>query len=118
MQASRAADRFLTNGAGFKNCELEMEGNAMPRYVVERIFKDGLSIPVNPEGAKACDTVISNNAEAGATWLQSFVSKDHKKTYCIYDGPNENAIRKAAERNGLPVDSIMEVSVLDPYFYH
>lgn len=90
----------------------------MPRFVVERNFKDGLSIPVNPQGAKACDTVIANNAEAGATWLQSFVSKDHKKTYCIYDGPNENAIRKAAERNGLPVQSITEVSVLDPYFYH
>ena len=42
----------------------------------------------------------------------------HAKTYCVYDGPNEEAIRKAAQRNGLPVDSIVQVSVLDPYFYH
>jgi hypothetical protein len=28
------------------------------------------------------------------------------------------AIRQAAETNGLPVDQITEVSVLDPYFYH
>jgi hypothetical protein len=27
------------------------------------------------------------------------------------------AIRKAAEVNGLPVDQITEVTVLDPYFY-
>ena len=32
------------------------------------------------------------------------VTPDRKKTYCIYDGPNEDAIRQAAERNGLPVD--------------
>jgi hypothetical protein len=90
----------------------------MPRYVVERTFKDGLSVPVTSQGAKACSTVIANNAVSGTTWLHSFVSKDHKKTYCIYDGPDENAIRQSAERNGLPVDSIVEVSVLDPYFYH
>ena len=29
-----------------------------------------------------------------------------------------DGIRKAAEKNGLPVDRITRVSVLDPYFYH
>jgi hypothetical protein len=91
---------------------------AMPRYVVERTFKDGLSIPVTNEGAQACRTVVNNNESVGVTWVHSYVSKDHKKTYCVYDGPDEKAIRVAAERNGLPVDSISEVSVLDPYFYH
>jgi hypothetical protein len=90
----------------------------MPRYVVERTFNDGLAVPVTSQGAKACNTIIVKNADCGATWLHSFVSKDHKKTYCIYDGPNEDAIRQSAERNGLPVDRIVEVSVLDPYFYH
>jgi predicted ATPase len=33
-------------------------------------------------------------------------------------GPTPESIRTAAESNGLPVDSIVEVSVLDPYFYH
>jgi|GEM_PF-4814344 len=32
------------------------------------------------------------------------------------DGPNKSAIRKAAEANGLPVDSVSEVSY--SYFYH
>lgn len=90
----------------------------MPRYIIERTFKDGLSIPTTNSGAQACRTVVDNNTGVGVTWVHSYVSKDHKKTYCVYDGPNEKAIREAAERNGLPVDSIAEVSVLDPYFYH
>jgi hypothetical protein len=90
----------------------------MPRYVIERTFKDGLTIPTTNDGAKTCETVVDKNAGVGVTWVHSYVSKDHKKTYCIYDGPNEAAIREAAQRNGLPVDSISEVSVLDPFFYH
>jgi hypothetical protein len=90
----------------------------MPRYVVERTFKDGLFIPATNEGAAACKTVVDKNGDLGVTWVHSYVSTDHKKTYCIYDGPSPDSIRKAAERNGLPVDSISEVSVLDPYFFH
>jgi hypothetical protein len=35
----------------------------------------------------------------------------------IPDGPNPDAIRPVASKNGLPVDRITEVKVLDPYFY-
>jgi Protein of unknown function (DUF4242) len=90
----------------------------MPRYLVERTFKDGLRIPVNTGGKELCQTVVANNASSGVTWVHSYVSADKRKTYCIYDGPNEAAIRETAERNGLPVDSIVPVTVLDPYFYH
>lgn len=38
-------------------------------------------------------------------------------TYRTYDGPSPEAIWQATERNGLPVDRITRVSVLDPYFY-
>jgi hypothetical protein len=89
----------------------------MPRYVVERSFPDGLNIPVNAEGAAACIGVVNRNAEEGVTWVHSYVSDDHRKTWCIYDGPNPEAIRKVAARNQLPVQSINEVQVLDPYFY-
>lgn len=90
----------------------------MPRYVIERLFKQGLSIPATDEGAKTCGSVVEKNRDLGVTWLHSYVSKDHTRTYCIYDGPNEDAIRQAAQRNGLPVESVVEVSVLDPYFFH
>jgi hypothetical protein len=89
----------------------------MPRYLVERTFKDGLQIPMNDDGAATCRTVVSNNAEELVTWVHSYVTPDKSKTFCIYDGPTPEAIRRAAGRSGLPVDSITEVSVLDPYFY-
>lgn len=89
----------------------------MPRYMVERTFAGGLDIPVNADGAKACMTVVGVNAGEGVTWVHSYVSDDKKKTFCIYDAPNPEAIRKTAEQNGLPVDRITEVRVLDPYFY-
>jgi hypothetical protein len=89
----------------------------MARYMVERTFPDRLEIPVTDEGATACLGVVDRNAEQGVTWVHSYVSDDKTKTYCIYDGPDPEAIRKAAERNGLPIDRIVRVSVLDPYFY-
>ena len=49
--------------------------------------------------------------------MHSYVSDDRRRTVCVYDAPDPESIRKAAERNGLPVDRIMRVSVLDPYFY-
>lgn len=90
----------------------------MPRFVVERGFPEGLEIPVTGEGAAACLTVVSNNSEEGVTWVQSFVTEDRQKTYCIYDAPGVDAIKRAAERNGLPVTSVTRVRVLDPFFYY
>ncbi len=89
----------------------------MPRYVVERTFLDGLAIPVTDEGAQTCLAVVGNNSQEVVTWVHSYVTLDKKKTFCIYDAPSPEAIRQAARRNGLPVDRISEVRVLDPYFY-
>ncbi len=89
----------------------------MPRYLVERTFPDGLRIPQTEEGAAVCLNVVGNNADLTVTWVHSYVNEDKTKTFCIYDAPNPEAIRKAAENNGLPVDIITKVSVLDPYFY-
>ncbi|TFZ04564.1 DUF4242 domain-containing protein [Ramlibacter rhizophilus] len=89
----------------------------MPRYMVERSFPHGLSIPQNADGAKACLGVVERNATEGVTWVHSYVTPDKKHTFCIYDAPSPEAIRTVAQRNQLPVDTITEVSVLDPYFY-
>jgi hypothetical protein len=89
----------------------------MPRYVVERTFEGGLNIPVDEEGARVCLGVVGRNAEEGVTWVHSYVSDDRSKTFCVYDGPSPEAIRRTASHNELPVDRITQVSVLDPYFY-
>lgn len=88
----------------------------MPRYIVERTFPDGLSIPADMQGAQVCLRVVDNNAQDTVTWVHSYVTQDKSKTFCVYDAPSPEAIRSAAARNGLPVDRITEVRVLDPYF--
>jgi hypothetical protein len=90
----------------------------VPRYLIERTFPDGLSVPSTELGRKSLAAVVANNADCGVTWIHSYVTPDRKQTFCVYDGPTQEAIRKVAGRNGLPVGRITEVSVLDPYFYH
>jgi hypothetical protein len=89
----------------------------MPRYIVERTFPGGLEIPATHEGAQTCLAVIDRNAADSVTWVHSYVSADKRKTFCVYDAPTPEAIRRTADDNGLPVDSITEVRALDPYFY-
>jgi hypothetical protein len=90
----------------------------MPRYLIERTFPDGLTIPTNKDGSIAVCGVVDNNALEQVTWVHSYVTPDRTRTFCIYDGPSEDAIRRSAERNNVPIDKITQVRVLDPYFYY
>jgi hypothetical protein len=94
-----------------------MEIASVSRYLIERDFPDGLTIPQDDNGACLCRTVIDNNAEDGVTWVHSYVTPDRRRTFCIYDGPTPEAVRRAAARNKLPISKITEVRVLNPYFY-
>jgi Protein of unknown function (DUF4242) len=89
----------------------------MPRYVIERTFPDGLAIPMDQAGDGVCRQVVETNARDGVTWLHSYVSDDRRTTFCVYDGPDPEAIRRVASANELPIDRITQVRVLDPYFY-
>ncbi len=90
----------------------------MPRFLIQRTFPDGLEIPSDAEGATACLNVVDNNSTEGVTWIHSYVTPDKSLTYCVYDGPTPDSVRRVASLNGLPVDRITEVRVLDPYFYY
>ncbi len=94
-----------------------LEIASMPRYLIEREFPDGLAIPHDDVGASLCRTFVDNNTEEGATWIHSYVTPDRKRSFCIYDGPTPESVRRAATRNKLPISRITEVRVLDPYFY-
>ena len=89
----------------------------MPRYLVQSIFPEGLHIPVENAGRELNRGVVERNADEGVTWITSFVSEDKTRTFCIYDAPTPEAIRRTAARYELPVDEITRVSVLDPYSY-
>ncbi len=76
----------------------------MPRFIIERNFAEQLE--VNRDAALAVTKV---NADVGVQWLFSFLSADKKKTYCLYEAPNAEAIREAARRLNLPADVIIQV---------
>jgi hypothetical protein len=78
------------------------------RYLIERTFPPGALAGLD---AATKRKVNANNASAGVRWVQSYATADKTKTYCIYEGPSAAAVRKAAELNKLPVDSITEVPV-------
>ena len=89
----------------------------MPRYLIERIFSEGLQISADSIGVDECLKIVSKNLDDEVTWIQSYVSDDKLKSFCIYDAPSPEAVRRAARRNNLPIDKITAVRVLDPYFY-
>ena len=89
----------------------------MPRYIVERDFPSGLNVPVTADGAAACLGVVTANAMDGVTWVHSYVSLDKTRSFCVYDAPSPEAVRRTAVRNSLPLERNPEVRVLDPYFY-
>ncbi|MFC5571501.1 DUF4242 domain-containing protein [Lysobacter yangpyeongensis] len=78
------------------------------RYVVQRTFPKGA---LDGLDAATKTKVNQTNARFGVKWLMSFANGDRTRTFCIYEGPTENAIRQAAAANHLPVDSITEVPV-------
>ena len=79
------------------------------RYLVQRSFPAGALDGVTPEVKKA---VNANNKVLGVTWEHSYANADKTKTFCIYMGPSEAAVREAAVRNQLPIDSVTEIPVL------
>jgi hypothetical protein len=89
----------------------------MPRFIVERSFPGGLAIAANEPGARVWLEVVARNGHEGVTWINSYVSHDRARSFEVYDGPDADAVLRAAERNGLPVERITPVMVLDPYPY-
>jgi Protein of unknown function (DUF4242) len=77
----------------------------MPVFLIERRFADTLELT-----AEGADGVNRINDDEGVRWLYSFLSTDKRKTYCLYEAPSAEAIRRAATRAGLPADVIVEMT--------
>jgi hypothetical protein len=77
----------------------------MPIFMVERQFAEELDLT-----ADAADGVNRINDDESVRWLYSSLSADKRKTYCLYEAPSPEAIRRAAARAGLPADVVVEVT--------
>ena len=84
----------------------------MPRFLIERNFAE--AIEVTKEGTAQIQQI---NDEEGVRWLFSFLSPDKRKTYCLYEAPNAEAIRIAARRANIPADVVIEVEELRPEMF-
>lgn len=91
-----------------KTADAAQAAPTMHRYLIERTFPTGA---LDGLDAATKAKVNSNNASVGVRWVQSYANAAKTKTYCVYEGPSETAVRKAAELNKLPVDSVTEVPV-------
>ena len=78
------------------------------RYMIERTFPPGA---LDGLDAKTKERVNDNNQTVHVRWVRSYANATQTKTFCIYEGPSEQAVREAAVKNGLPVDRITEVPV-------
>ena len=76
----------------------------MPRFIIERNFAEQLEV-----NRDVATKVTQVNTDVGVQWLFSFLSADKKKTYCLYEAPNAEALREAARRLNVPADVIIEV---------
>lgn len=81
----------------------------MALFVIERNFAEQMQLTND-----AARLVTEINADVGVHWLFSFLSADKKKTYCLYEAPNAEAIHEAARRARLPADVVVEVTELRP----
>jgi hypothetical protein len=84
----------------------------MPRFVIERNFAEAIEFTKSD-----ADNVRLINDDEGIKWLFSFLSADKKKSYCLYEAPNAEAIRAAARRANIPADVIIEVSEVRPEMF-
>jgi Protein of unknown function (DUF4242) len=76
------------------------------RYMIERTFPAGALAGLDADGKAK---INATNAKYGVHWKMSYVNADKTKTFCVYEAPNEKAVRDAAAANNIPVDTVTEV---------
>jgi hypothetical protein len=84
----------------------------MPRFMIERNFAEALEFT-----KEEAERIRQINDDEGVKWLFSFLSADKRKTYCLYEAPNAEAIRAAARRANAPADVVTEISDLTPEMF-
>jgi Nickel responsive protein SCO4226-like len=84
----------------------------MPRFLIERNFAEAIDLTKDD-----ADQIKRINDEEGVRWLFSFLSPDKRKSYCLYEAPNADAIRVAAVRANVPADVVIEVDEIRPEMF-
>lgn len=86
----------------------------MPKFVIERnIPGAGDLSAADLQGISQKSCGVLKEMGPSIQWVESFVTND--KIYCIYNAPDEAAIRDHASRGGFPADAVNRVRArIDP----
>lgn len=89
----------------------------MPKFVIEREVPGAGQLTradLKSMSGKSNDVLQQmNRSGQDVQWVQSYVTPD--KLYCVYNAPNESAVREHAKRGGFPADRVARVSeIIDP----
>ena len=86
----------------------------MPKYMIEREIPGIGQTPkeaLQEAGQKS--KAVLKELGPDIQWVESYLTDD--KLYCIYIAPNEELIKKHAEKVGMPASKISQVRmVVDP----
>jgi hypothetical protein len=86
----------------------------MPKFVIERDMPNvgNLNQQQLQEAAQtSCNVLIEMGPQI--QWIHSYVTDN--KIYCVYNAPDEAAIKKHAESSGFPASKISKVrAIIDP----
>jgi uncharacterized protein DUF4242 len=86
----------------------------MPKYVIEREIPGGGKLTqeqIAGISQKSCG--VLKNLGPQIQWLHSYVTDD--KIYCVYIAPNKEAVRRHAQQDGFPANSISAIRrMIDP----
>ena len=86
----------------------------MPKFVIERDIPEAgrmSSEQLQAISQKSCGILREMGSQI--QWIQSYVADD--KIYCIYVAPDEDAVRKHADKGGFPANRISRIRTgIDP----
>jgi hypothetical protein len=86
----------------------------VPKYVIERGIPGAGKLSAEELRAisqKSCSVLQGMGPQI--QWVHSYVTDD--KIYCVYNAPDEAAVREHARQGGFPADSVARVrQIIDP----
>ncbi len=86
----------------------------MPKFVIERSVPNigsASAAELQAISQKSCSVLRGLGPDV--QWVHSYVTND--KIYCVYNAPDEGAIREHARLGGFPADSVAKVvAIIDP----
>ena len=86
----------------------------MPKYLIEREIPGAGKLSAADLKAisqKSCGVLSRMGPQI--QWVHSYVTGD--KIYCVYNAPNEAAVREHAKLGGFPANSVAQViTIIEP----